>query len=282
MKFITYTYKDKEAIGLLTENTVKPLTNFKSMIDLIENFSEEAIKEYSSNNIPLEAIRLLPPIPHPRRNILCLGKNYEDHAKELGATKISDKFIPEDPIYFTKSADSVIGPEDFITYYPQVTTQLDYEVELAVIIGKEGINIRPEEAEKYIFGYTIINDVSARDLQLRHKQWFKAKSLDTFCPMGPCIVHKSELPFPIELDIKCTVNGELRQNSNTRKFIFNIPYMISDLSKGFTLRPGDIIATGTPSGVGFGFNPPKFLKDGDTVECFVENIGTLANKIKAL
>jgi 2-keto-4-pentenoate hydratase/2-oxohepta-3-ene-1,7-dioic acid hydratase in catechol pathway len=281
MRFITYTYNGKEAVGLLTETAVKPLTDFKSMIDLIENFSEETIKEDTSNNIPLDAITLLAPIAHPRRNILCLGKNYEDHAKELGATKISDTFIPDDPIYFTKSSDAVIGSNTNIRFYPEVTTQLDYEVELAVIIGKEGININSQDAEKYIFGYTIINDVSARDLQLRHKQWFKAKSLDTFCPMGPCIVHKNELPFPIELDIKCSVNGELRQNSNTKKLIFDIPYMISDLSKGFTLKPGDIIATGTPSGVGFGFNPPKFLKDGDTVECYVEKIGTLINKVKA-
>ncbi|MCM8710272.1 fumarylacetoacetate hydrolase family protein [Clostridium sp. SYSU_GA19001] len=282
MKFITYSYENKECVGILTEQGVMPLTEFTSMIDLIENFSEDVFKENFLGYIPLNEVKLLAPIPRPRRNILCLGKNYEDHAKELGATKISDKFIPDDPIYFTKSADAVIGTNDYIKFFPEVTNQVDYEVELAVIIGKEGVNIKPDEAEHYIFGYTIINDVSARDLQLRHKQWFKAKSLDTFCPMGPCIVHKSKLPFPIELDIKCSVNGEVRQNSNTSKFIFDIPYMISDLSKGFTLKPGDIIATGTPSGVGFGFNPSKFLKDGDIVECYVEGIGSLINIVKAV
>lgn len=282
MKFITYTYKNKESVGLLTEERVIPLTKFSSMIDLIENFSEDLIKESVSNCIPLNEIKLLAPIPHPRRNILCLGKNYEDHAKELVATKISDKFIPDAPIYFTKSENTVIANKDNIIFYPEATNQVDYEVELAVVIGKEGINIRPEEAEEFIFGYTIINDVSARDLQIKHKQWFKAKSLDTFCPMGPCITHKSELPFPIDLDIKCSVNGELRQNSNTSKLIFDIPYIISDLSKGFTLKPGDIIATGTPSGVGLGFNPPRFLNDGDIVECYIEKIGTLNNRVKEI
>lgn len=282
MKFITYTYENKESVGILTNQGVMPLSKFNSMIDLIENFREEIVKVNAYNYIPLKEVKLLAPIAHPRRNIMCLGKNYEDHAKELGSTKISDKFVPEDPIYFTKSADAIIGNEDYIKFDPSVTTQVDYETELAIVIGKEGANIKPEEAEDYIFGYTIINDVSARDLQLRHKQWFKAKSLDTFCPIGPCIVHKSEIPFPIELDIKCIVNGEVRQNSNTRKLIFDIPYIICDLSKGLTLRPGDIIATGTPSGVGFGYNPPRFLKHGDIVECYVEKIGTLTNKVQAL
>lgn len=279
MRFITYNYMDKEAVGIISEQGIIPLEQYNSMLDLIENFDGNILKGPFSQFIPVDEVKLLAPIPHPRRNILCLGKNYEDHAKELGATKISDKFIPEDPIYFTKSADSVIASGDSILFYEAVTKQVDYEVELALVIGKEGVNIKPEDAEQYIFGYTIINDVSARDLQLKHKQWFKAKSLDTFCPMGPHIVHKSELPLPIQLDIKCSINGEVRQSSNTSKLIFDIPYMISDLSKGLTLRPGDIIATGTPSGVGFGFNPPKFLKDGDTIECYIEKIGTLVNKV---
>lgn len=282
MKFITYIYENKESVGIFTDHGVLPLTKFSSMNNLIENFSEDIIKEDTSNYIPLNEVKLLAPIPHPKRNILCLGKNYEEHAKELVATKIFDKFVPDDPIYFTKSENTVIANEAYICFNPEVTNQVDYEVELAIVIGKEGINIKKEEAEDYIFGYTIINDVSARDLQVRHKQWFKAKSLDNFCPMGPCIVHKKELPFPIELDIKCSVNGELRQNSNTRKLIFDIPYIISDLSKGFTLKRGDIIATGTPSGVGLGFTPPRLLKDGDLVECYVERIGTLINRVKTV
>ncbi len=282
MKFITYKYNDKESVGLLTIQGIIPLPKFNSMFELIENFDMETVNEAPADYIPLKEVKLLAPIPHPRRNILCLGKNYEDHAKELGATKISDKFVPEDPIYFTKSADAVIAHGDDIKFYSEVTKQVDYEVELAIVIGKEGINIKPEEAEDYIFGYTIINDVSARDLQVRHKQWFKAKSLDTFCPMGPCLVHKSHLPLPVRLDIKSFVNGELRQNSNTNKLIFDIPYIISDLSQGFTLKPGDVIATGTPSGVGFGFNPPKLLSDGDVIECYIEKIGSLVNKVKSI
>lgn len=284
MKFISYIYENKQFVGILKDNnTVIPIEKYNSMLDLICNFNENLIKElvFTSNDfITLDKVKLLAPIPHPTRNILCLGKNYEDHAKELVATKISDNFVPDAPIYFTKSSEAVIGNNDYIEFSLNVTEQVDYEVELAIVIGKEGVNIKIEEAEDYIFGYTIVNDVSARDLQVRHKQWFKAKSLDTFCPMGPCIVHKSEIPFPVELDINCKVNGELRQSSNTRNFIFNIPYIISDLSKGFTLKPGDIICTGTPSGVGFGFNPPKLLKDGDIVECYVEKIGTLVNKVK--
>ncbi|MCM0649330.1 fumarylacetoacetate hydrolase family protein [Clostridium swellfunianum] len=282
MKFVTYEYNGKEKVGVLAENTIIPLDGFGSMYDLIENFREDLVNVNSSEKLPIEAVKLLAPIPKPRRNLLCLGKNYEDHAKELGATKISDKFVPDDPIYFTKAAEAVIGNGDFIKYSPDVTNQVDYEVELAIVIGKEGKNIKQEEAEDYIFGYTIVNDVSARDLQIKHKQWFKAKSLDTFAPMGPCIVHKNEISLPLELDIKSIVNGEVRQNSNTRLLIFNIPYIISDLSKGFTLKPGDIICTGTPSGVGFGFNPPRLLKAGDTVECCVEKIGTLINKVKAI
>jgi 2-keto-4-pentenoate hydratase/2-oxohepta-3-ene-1,7-dioic acid hydratase in catechol pathway len=282
MKFVTYEYNGKENVGLLSEHDVIPIAKFNSMLELIENFNEDSIDMNSSNALPLEEIKLLAPIPHPRRNILCLGKNYEDHAKELGATKISDKFVPDAPIYFTKMAEAVIGTKDDIKFSYEVTEQVDYEVELAIVIGKEGINIKSEEAEDYVFGYTIVNDVSARDLQVKHKQWFKAKSLDTFCPMGPVIVHKSEIPFPVELDIKSIVNGELRQNSNTKKLIFDIPYIISDLSKGFTLKPGDVICTGTPSGVGLGYNPPRLLKDGDIVECYVENIGILVNKVSAI
>lgn len=281
MKFVTYSFNSEEKVGILTDNGIAPLSKFSSMLDLIENFNEEAIK-CTEPLIDLASVKLLAPIPSPRRNLICLGKNYEEHAKELVSTKISDKFIPDAPIYFTKASNTVIGSGDFIKFSYEVTDQVDYEVELAVIIGKEGINIKPEEAEDYIFGYTIVNDVSARDLQVKHTQWFKAKSLDTFCPMGPVIVHKSSIPLPVELDIKSFVNGELRQNSNTKKLIFDIPYIISDLSKGFTLKPGDIICTGTPSGVGLGFNPPKLLKAGDNVECFVEKIGRLVNTVDVI
>ncbi len=202
-----------------------------------------------------------------------------DHVNEIKMTKISGTGIPEFPIYFTKVASPAIGNGDNIKFSNEVTSEVDYEVELAIVIGKEGINIKPENAQEYIFGYTIVNDISARDLQGKHTQWFKGKSLDTFCPMGPYIVHKSEIKFPVELNIQSRINGELRQNSNTKKLIFDIPYIISDLSKGLTLRPGDIICTGTPSGVGMGFVPPKLLKNNDVIECYIENIGKLVNKV---
>ena len=295
MKFVTYINNSEESVGIAIEERVILLNeilniigedNVSSMTELIEKFDEniiekidKAIKDNDFNYTLLNSVKLLAPIPNPKRNIFCLGKNYVEHAKEIKLTKISDTGIPEVPIYFTKVASPAIASGEPIKFSNEVTTQVDYEVELAIIIGKGGINIKPENAEKHIFGYTIINDVSARDLQGKHIQWFKGKSLDTFCPMGPCIVHKNEIPFPVELNIKCSINGELRQNSNTKNLIFNIPYIISDLSKGLTLKPGDIISTGTPSGVGMGFQPPKVLKNGDLVECYIEKIGNLVNRV---
>jgi 2-keto-4-pentenoate hydratase/2-oxohepta-3-ene-1,7-dioic acid hydratase in catechol pathway len=295
MKFVNYRYNGEESVGILIEDSVIPIneivgltnkTRFNSMVELIENINDELIEELDKiiaaanySSLPLNLIKLLAPIPYPKRNVFCLGKNYAEHAIEIQATRIAGTGIPDHPIYFTKTATPAIADGDPIMFSYEATRQVDYEVELAIVIGKEGANIKPEEAEDYIFGYTIINDVSARDLQVKHKQWFKAKSLDTFCPMGPAIVHKNELPFPLELNIQCSINGELRQNSNTKNMIFNIPYIISDLSLGFTLKPGDIISTGTPSGVGMGYEPPKLLKDGDLIECSIEKIGKLINTV---
>jgi len=298
MKFVTYEYKNKISGGIVLETKVIPivevmkelkLPEIKGLQEFIEvsddkliKIVEAAVNSKKFQTILLSNVKLMAPIPYPKRNVFCIGKNYEDHAKEIKITQISDNFIPEYPIYFTKVASPAIATGDNICFSKEATSQVDYEVELSVIIGKEGINIKPEEAKEYIFGYTVANDVSARDLQVKHKQWFKAKSLDTFCPMGPAIVHKNDITFPVELNIQCRVNGELRQNSNTRNMIFDIAYIISDLSKGFTLKPGDIICTGTPAGVGMGFQPPKVLKDGDVVECYVENIGTIVNTVSAI
>lgn len=295
MKFVTYINNSEETVGIITGENIIPINEIFNamgkntvtfMTQLIENFEEALVEEIetaiSSNNfncVPLNSIKLLAPIPNPKRNVFCLGKNYVEHAKEIKMTKISDTGIPDFPIYFTKVASPAIGNGEPIKFSYEVTKQVDYEAELAIVIGKQGINIKPEQAEEYIFGYTIVNDVSARDLQGKHTQWFKGKSLDTFCPMGPFLVHKNEIPFPVELNIQCRINSELRQNSNTKNLIFNIPYIISDLSKGLSLKPGDIICSGTPSGVGMGFEPPKVLKDGDVVECYIENIGKLVNKV---
>ncbi|MCB2298830.1 fumarylacetoacetate hydrolase family protein [Clostridium tagluense] len=295
MKFVTYEYKNETSGGILLDSKIVPiqevmrglkLPEINGLLEFIEiaddkliRIIESIIKSKKLQTFELSEVKLLAPIPYPKRNVFCIGKNYEDHAKEIKITQISDNFIPEYPIYFTKAASPAIATGDNICFSKEVTTQVDYEAELSVIIGKEGTNIKLEDVEEYIFGYTVVNDVSARDLQVKHKQWFKAKSLDTFCPMGPVIVHKNDIAFPVELNIQCRVNGDLRQNSNTRNMIFNIAYIVSDLSKGFTLKPGDIICTGTPAGVGMGFQPPKMLKDGDVVECYVENIGTIVNAV---
>ena len=228
--------------------------------------------------IPLEEVKLLAPIPAPARNMICLGKNYPSHINELKGHTFTDK-LPEHPIYFTKPDHTVIGTEEAILLHKSSTSKVDYEVELAVIIGKKGMDIPKEKAEEYIFGYTVANDVSARDLQQDHTQWYKGKSLTTHCPMGPWIVHKSVLPLPLSLDLKCYINGELRQQGNTRDLIFDIPAIISDLSRGYELRPGDVILTGTPAGVGMCFDPPKYLQAGDRVICQIEKIGILTNPV---
>lgn len=223
---------------------------------------------------PSGRIRFLAPIPRPRKNIICLGHNYAEHVKERQAE------FPTAPVFFTKAPLSVVGPEAPVTYH-RVTTQVDYEVELAVIIGKRGFNIPRAKAYDHVFGYTIVNDITARDLQKRHMQWFKGKSLDSFCPMGPWIVHASAVPDPHNLRIGLRVNGEVRQAGNTADMIFKIPELIEALSAGMTLEPGDILTTGTPSGVGQGFNPPRWLQVGDVVEAEIERIGLLRNRIVA-
>ena len=215
------------------------------------------------------------PIPRPTKNIFCVGKNYVDHAIEMG----SEADIPEHVMLFSKAPTSVIGQGAPIPNHEEVTNQLDYEGELAVVIGKTGKAIQKEHALDYVFGYTILNDITARDLQARHKQFLLGKSLDGSCPMGPYIVEKSEIDNPNQLDIETKVNGESRQKSNTKQFIFPIEEIIEVISKGMTLEPGDIIATGTPAGVGKGFKPPRFLTKGDCIEITIDKIGTLKNSI---
>jgi len=228
--------------------------------------------------VSLSDVRVLAPIPRPRKNVFCVGLNYRDHVQEHD----SSRPLPEVPIFFTKPPTSVIGPEVDIPWHP-VTTQLDYEIELAVVIGPGGKDIKAVDAWDHVWGYTILNDVSARDLQRGHGgQWFKGKALDGACPMGPWLVHKSGVRDPADLDFVCKVSGEVRQKSNTSMMIFDVPALIESLSAGLTLEPGDIIATGTCSGVGHGWDPPRFLKDGDLVEMTIEGLGTLRNSVKRL
>jgi len=226
-----------------------------------------------------DTVRWHAPIPHPAKNIICLGLNYASHAKESAQARGREVKIPDHPVFFTKSPTSVNGPYDPIPWDPAVTQQVDYETELGVVIGVGGINIPRASALDHVFGYTVINDVSARDLQARHLQWFKGKSLDGFCPMGPVVVTADEFGDPQAKKISLRVNGVEKQNSNTSKMIFAVNIIIESLSQGMTLEPGDVIATGTPEGIGLARTPPEFLKDGDVVETEVEGIGMLRNTI---
>jgi 2-keto-4-pentenoate hydratase/2-oxohepta-3-ene-1,7-dioic acid hydratase in catechol pathway len=230
--------------------------------------------------IPLSQVTLDAPIPKPRRNIFCVGKNYHEHAHEFARSgfdsSASAGAVPQNPIIFSKVPESVIATRTAVVIDPAVSAAIDYEAELAVIIGKEGRGISRERAFDHVWGYTIVNDVTARDLQGKYSQWLIGKSQDTFCPMGPWAVTRDEIDLE-RTGIRCFVNGELRQDSRLPLLIFDIPTIIATLSQGITLKPGDIIATGTPAGVGIGFSPPKYLKAGDTVRVEIDGIGVLEN-----
>jgi 2-keto-4-pentenoate hydratase/2-oxohepta-3-ene-1,7-dioic acid hydratase in catechol pathway len=285
MKFATFEHQGKQLVGRVSADGVRisPLPA-NSMLDLIERYEHLAAQLDTEHSAPLllDDVRLLAPVPHPRKNIFCVGKNYREHAYEFaksgyeaGAVKGGE--IDDYPAVFTKPATSVVGPNDTVLTHPQVTNSVDYEGEVAVVIGRRGRDIKRADADSYIWGYTIINDVTARDRQKNHRQWFLGKSLDTFCPMGPFVVTSDELRHN-ELSIRTWVNGELRQNAHTRDMIFDIPTLIEAISAGCTLEPGDIISTGTPAGVGIGLTPPQFLKSGDIVEIEVEGVGRLKNQ----
>jgi 2-keto-4-pentenoate hydratase/2-oxohepta-3-ene-1,7-dioic acid hydratase in catechol pathway len=235
--------------------------------------------------IPLKDIKLEAPIPKPRRNIFCVGKNYHEHAREFARSGFDSSSsdpakdaVPTAPIIFSKLPESVIGPGCAIKIDPRVSSAIDYEAELGVVIGRPGRHIAKADALAHVWGYTIINDVTARDLQSRHKQWLIGKSQDTFCPMGPWLV--SSIEFDLKnTNVRCWVNDELRQDANTKDLIFDVPTLIESISAGITLLPGDIIATGTPAGVGIGFNPPKYLQPGDKVRVEIDHIGVLENPV---
>jgi 2-keto-4-pentenoate hydratase/2-oxohepta-3-ene-1,7-dioic acid hydratase in catechol pathway len=297
MKLASFQVNDKEYYGVVEESG-KLVWNVKEMgenlPETILNGIQEGpsfilrIEEIMMNKrsypkeppycFPIDNVQWKAPIPVPAKNIMCVGKNYRDHAIEMG----SEADIPEDVMVFTKAPTSVIGHMEDVFSHHEVTEELDYEGELALIIGKAGKGIEEKEALDFIFGYTIINDITARDLQKKHKQFFIGKSLDTTCPMGPWIVTNDDILQPNHLTIMTKINGEIRQHSNTKHFIFPIERIISEISKGMTLQPGDIIATGTPAGVGKGFNPPRFLKSGDIMEISIEGIGVLQNNITHL
>ena len=281
MKLITCLYKGEERVGALTEEGVAFLP-YPDMNTLIESLPPAAFAVTSTAKpVPLEDVTLLAPIPRPRQDVICLGMNYRDHEKEA-AKYDAEAFKKEKPaaVYFSKRVSQAGDPDGDIPRYEGLVERLDYEAELAVIIGKTARNVKAENAGDYIFGYTVLNDVSARDLQTGHKQWYFGKGLDGFTPMGPCILTADETAFPPALDISCAVNGEERQRSNTALLIHGIPEIIEELSAGMTLLPGTIIATGTPAGVGMGFDPPKFLSTGDVVACTIQNVGTLRSTVR--
>jgi 2-keto-4-pentenoate hydratase/2-oxohepta-3-ene-1,7-dioic acid hydratase in catechol pathway len=230
--------------------------------------------------VPLASVQLEAPLPVPRRNLFCVGRNYHAHAKELSGSVFKNNSVDPAawPIVFTKVPECVVGPRDDV-HLPGagISAQIDYEAELAVVIGKGGRNITRAAAMDHVFGYTIVNDVTARDVQMRHQQWDMGKSFDTFCPMGPWVVTADELDGR-DTRVQCWVNGELRQDGHTRDLIFDIATLIETCSRGITLYPGDVIATGTPSGVGMGLTPPQYLRDGDVVRIAIEGIGSIENR----
>lgn len=294
MKIACFQYQDQISIGQVSANG-QEMTPFILSADqqaLVATQGVQLIVELQSQGLPLPAqakpiamkdICLLAPIPRPRRNVFCVGKNYLDHVKEVQASKLGEAQgamanLPKHPVVFSKVPESVVGPQAGIQNHAGVTQELDYEAELAIVIGRQGRAIRASDALDYVWGYTIINDISARDLQAKHVQFHIGKSLDTACPMGPYLVSKDELNAQ-KTQVKCWVNDELRQDASTELMIFDIPTIIANLSAGMTLYPGDVIATGTPSGVGVGFKPPRFLKKGDRIKIEIDGVGVLENPV---
>lgn len=292
MKILTYIHGGHTAIGILKKDgtAVVPINylgcDLADMTSVIASMTTAKLNKLEKNTelmegIPIEEIRLLAPIVRPKQDVICLGINYYAHAEE--AARFHDEAFGGErpvPIYFSKRVNRAVADGEEIDGHFDIVDSLDYEAELAVIIGKDAKNVKEEEAFDYVFGYTILNDMSARNLQTAHKQWYFGKSLDDFTPIGPWIVTKNEFENPPALSIRSYVNGELRQDSNTSLMIHGIAKVIHNLSQGMTLQAGTIIAMGTPAGVGMGFDPPKFLSAGDEVICEIEGIGRLKNKIK--
>lgn len=290
MKLVTFRKNGQIGVGLVSADlkSVAPFdlpANLRELgaLPVIEALASGAGLPRTLEDLPLSEVQIIAPLPKPRRNIFCVGKNYFAHAKEFAGSGFDSSAaagdIPSVPIYFTKVPESVIGPNATIEMPVGVSDAIDYEVELAVIIGKGGKGIKAKDAMQHVWGYTIINDVTARDWQSRHSQWLLGKSFDTFCPMGPWLVSADELDGA-NTNVRCLVNGELRQNANTADLIFDIPTLIETLSAGITIYPGDIIATGTPVGVGIGFKPPKYLKAGDVVRVEIDGIGAMDNPVR--
>jgi len=282
LRLISFTDSKGTRAGALIEGD-KVVDLGADMLSLIEGgaaaLASARAKAAAGGGVPLASVALEAPIPRPRRNVFCVGRNYMDHVAEGDRTRgITNSEMPKFPQFFTKAPDTVIAPGAKVPSHAGVTKWLDYEVELVAVIGKAGADIGKEDALSHVFGWTIGNDVTGRDLQRRHGQWFKGKSLDRSCPLGPVIVPAADLDAS-DIAIGCRINGEQRQSSRTSKMIFDVKEIIHQLSAGFTLLPGDVILTGTPEGVGYAMQPPQTMKAGDVMELTIEGIGTLTNPI---
>jgi 2-keto-4-pentenoate hydratase/2-oxohepta-3-ene-1,7-dioic acid hydratase in catechol pathway len=287
MRVATFQSEGGERVGVVEGDEIVDVSDVApSMLALVQGGSAalEAARRAAGQGrrLRLDQVRLLAPFPRPTKNIFCLGLNYKEHVAEGARSRSMDLKLPEYPVWFTKAVTSICGPYDDVPVDSAVSTQYDWEVELAVIVGPAGRRIAKERVFDHVWGYCVFNDFSVRDIQRRHGgQWFKGKSLDRASPMGPWLVTADEVPHPDHLQVMCRVNGELKQNANTEDMLFDIPTMLADISEVLTLEPGDIIATGTPSGVGFARTPPEFLKPGDVMETEIESLGLLRNRIVA-
>ncbi len=287
MKLVTFQTASGVHLGAIKNDQVILLDAVAAdMLSLIDQGAPglekaRAAVATAQGGVALAQVKLLSPIPRPRQNVMCVGMNYVAHAIEGDLARGRTPKLPEFPVFFSKVPTAVCGHDDDFPLDSNVTRELDYEVELAFIIGRTGKNIRKADAMSHVFGYTIVNDISARDLQFRHQQFFKGKSLDRSCPIGPCIVTSDEIPDPAVLGLRLRLNGEMRQNSSVSDLIFDIPTLIETLSQGLTLEAGTIVSTGTPSGVGLGKNPPQYMKPGDVMEAEIDQIGLLRTRVVA-
>ncbi len=298
MKLVTCTQEGRTFTGMWIDDRVLDLAaagrrmneaaDMSSMLAIVRGGEaslaalqrmESRREEFTDAWLEAGLLRLMAPIPVPVRNVFCVGRNYADHVKEGLAKAGKEVKLPEVPQFFSKATGAVNGPYGDVRLDPAVTRLLDYEVELALVIGTAGRDIPKSRAYEHVFGYCVLNDMTARDLQRRHDQWFKGKSLDTTCPLGPCIVDRAALGDPATLELSLTVNGEERQRAKVAQMIFDIPTIIASLSAGLTLQAGDIIATGTPAGVGYAMTPPQALKGGDLVVARIDRIGELRNRV---
>jgi len=295
VKLVTFVVNGKERLGIWSERGILDLNAAAPSLpaDMVSFIAagpdalksaraalDAAAKSPQTKWLSVDAVKLAAPVPHPRKNVFCVGRNYKAHIIEGARARGREPSFPPVPEFFTKPTTAVIGHDDEVHLDTRHTKQLDYEIELAIVIGKRCRDLSVADALSAVFGYTIVNDVSARELQAAHGQWFKGKGLDTSCPMGPCITTADEFGNPSGHRLVLTVNGETRQDSNTSDLLFGVPEIVSSLCGGLTLEPGDVIATGTPSGVALGMTPQKWLQDGDVIVADIEGIGKLRNRVR--